>query len=73
MCVSLDEAGLVDKGLGRCKSIETLKIDGTKVTTKGIQMALENLTKLKVFAFSVHTEEHQSSGKTDHETLSSYI
>ena len=36
-------------------------------------MALENLTKLKVFAFSVHTEEHQSSGKTDHETLSSYI
>ena len=30
----------VDAGLGKCKSLHTLNIYGTKITTKGVQMAL---------------------------------
>ena len=48
LCVSVDD-GEVNAGLGQCKSLHTLDIFGTKVTTKGVEMALENLPDLKVF------------------------
>lgn len=35
--------------LGQCKSINKLRITYTRVTTQGVQMALENLPLLKVF------------------------
>ena len=37
--------------MGQCKSIQTLKIKGTEVTKIGIQVALENLPKLRDFEF----------------------
>ena len=49
LCVSVDDFGKENAGLGQCKSLHTLDIFGTKVTTKGVEMALENLPDLKVF------------------------
>ena len=41
--------GEANAGLGQCKSLHTLDIYGNKVTTKGVEMALENLPDLKYF------------------------
>ena len=49
LCVSVDDFGKENAGLGQCKSLHTLDIFGTKVTTKGVEMALENLPDLKDF------------------------
>ena len=48
LCGSVDD-GKANAGLGQCKSLHTLDIYGTKVTTKGVEMALENLPDLKDF------------------------
>jgi hypothetical protein len=47
LCVSVNHLGKEDQRLGQCKSIETLFIEGTKITKKGIQTALINLPFLK--------------------------
>jgi hypothetical protein len=49
LCVSVNHLGKEDLRLGQCKSIETLNIEGTKITKKGIQTALLNLPFLKKF------------------------
>ena len=50
LCVSVNHLGKVDQRMGQCKSIETLKfISGTRITKKGIQVALINLPFLKKF------------------------
>ncbi len=49
LCVSVNHLGKEDQRLGQCKSIETLFIEGTKITKKGIQTALFNLPFLKKF------------------------
>lgn len=49
MCVSVDDLGKENQRLGQCKLVHKLMISYTKVTQKGIQMALENLHSLKVF------------------------
>ena len=49
LCVSVDDLGKENAGLGQCKSIHTLDIYGTKVTIKGVQLALENLPELNDF------------------------
>ena len=51
LCVSVDDLGEANPGHGQCKSIHTLDIYGTKVTIKGVQLALENLSDLKDFNF----------------------
>ena len=51
LCVSIDDFGKENVGLGQCKSLQTLDIFGTKVTIKGVQLALENLPDLKDFDF----------------------
>lgn len=48
LCVSIDDMGQANERLGQSKMIHKLKIGYTKVTRKGIQMALENLPYLKV-------------------------
>ena len=47
LCVSVDYLGMQDERVGQCKSIQTLNIRHTKVTEKGIQIAFENLPRLK--------------------------
>ena len=37
--------------MGQCKLIHTLKMKGTQVTKKGVEMALVNLSKLRTFEF----------------------
>ena len=49
LCVSVDDLGQPSERLGQCKSINKLCVNFTKVTNRGIQMALENLPGLKVF------------------------
>ena len=49
LCLSIDDLGKQCERLGQCKLIQKLMISYTKVTKKGIQMALENLPTLKVF------------------------
>ncbi len=68
LCVSVNHLGKEDQRLGQCKSIETLFIDGTKITKNGIQTALINLPSLKrlitdFYAAPVHllAEMHQSN------------
>ena len=51
LCVSVDAAGLENDRIGRCKSIHTLRINGTEVSLEGIQTALENLPALKDLQF----------------------
>ena len=51
LCVSVDDQGIQHRRVGQCKSIDTLIIRHTKVTKEGIQIALENLPLLKIFAF----------------------
>ncbi len=52
LCATIfDELGMEIQTLGQCKSIHTLKIRKTRVTKKGIQLALENLPALRVFEF----------------------
>jgi hypothetical protein len=47
LCVSVNHLGEEDQRLGQCKSIETLFIGGTRITKKGVQIALRNLPCLK--------------------------
>ena len=47
--MSVDDFGRANAERGQCKSIHTLDINGTKVTIKGVQLALENLPDLKDF------------------------
>jgi hypothetical protein len=47
LCVSINRLGKEDQRLGQCKSIETLIIDGTSITKKGLETALLNLPFLK--------------------------
>lgn len=49
LCLSIDDLGKEDKRLGQCKLIHKLMVSYTKVTQKGIIIALENLPILKVF------------------------
>ena len=51
LCVSIDDFGKENVGLGQCKSLHTLDISGTEVTIRGVQLALENLPDLKDFDF----------------------
>ena len=51
LCVSVDAAGLENDRIGRCKSIHTLRINGTEISLEGIQIALENLPALKDLQF----------------------
>ena len=48
-----DEFGLEieTRSMGQCKLIHTLKMKGTQVTKKGVEMALVNLPKLRTFEF----------------------
>lgn len=65
LCVSLDDLGKENDRLGQCKSIHKLLIGYTKVTQKGIQLALENLPQLKVLeccsSVQVLGEMHQTA------------
>ena len=38
-----------DQGLGKCKSLLSLNVKGTKVTPKGARLAMQNLPKLQFF------------------------
>jgi hypothetical protein len=49
LCLSIDDLGKQCDRLGQCKLLQKLLISYTKVTQKGIKMALENLPTLKVF------------------------
>ena len=48
LCVNADDLGRPSDRLGQCKSINKLIISYTKVTSNGIQTAIENLPHLKV-------------------------
>ena len=49
LCASvLDNFGREDVKLGQCKLIEKLAVKRTSVTKKGIRLALENLSNLKI-------------------------
>ena len=49
LCVSVDDFGKANTGLGQCKSIQTLDVFGINITNKGVQMIIENLPDLKIF------------------------
>ena len=57
LCVgSIDEFGRNNEKTGNCKSINTLSMNKTKVSKKGVEMAIENLPDLKTFHFSRSVE-----------------
>ena len=45
------ETNYETRRMGQCKLIHTLKMKKTKIGKEGIKVALENLTKLKIFEF----------------------
>ena len=55
--MSVDDSGGTNAQVGKCKSIQTLDIFGTKVSKKGIQLVLENLLDLKVFDCSYQIQD----------------
>ncbi len=75
LCVAIfDETGREIQTLGQCKSIHTLNVKRTKVTKKGIQLALKNLPALRVFEFDspvqILTELHEECNFPNYQLVS---
>lgn len=79
LCVSTDKFGREDQMLGQCKLIQKLIMKETRVTKKGIQMALVNLSALKIIQYDsapsvvqILAAMHQAAFKLKQPDVSSY-